>query len=108
MLTYPQCDVSKEDMMEFLQALPKVPKFIIVCEEKHEDGSPHLHAVLQWERKLDTRDERYFDYDTFHPNIGSCRALLKAIEYAKKDGCFITWGDEPTQAEVFFDLWYII
>ncbi|AIF34812.1 replication-associated protein [Sewage-associated circular DNA virus-4] len=93
-LTYPQCPVNKEDLLAWLQTL-RNPIYTIVSHELHEDGSPHLHAVVCWQNKLDIRDTTFFNYENYHPNIQSARSIKKVIAYTKKDGDFIEAGDSP-------------
>ena len=47
-LTYPNCGVSKEDLMEHLKSLGEVDK-ACVCQELHKDGTPHLHAFVKYQ-----------------------------------------------------------
>lgn len=52
---------TKEELLEFLSS--KCPGgYVIVCQEQHEDGSPHFHAVMQFRRKPDIRNSRFFDF----------------------------------------------
>jgi len=59
-LTYPQCPLTKEDAATQLQLLGQVVSGV-VAEEKHEDGSPHLHAYLRFMKKLNVRKPEFFD-----------------------------------------------
>jgi len=91
-LTYPQCSASKEEILDHIQTLHQVKDYI-VCEEKHEDGSPHIHAVLHFHTKVHTRDPKHFDYGGFHPHIKSPRdsgGIQRCIEYCKKEGNYLS------------------
>lgn len=87
-LTYPQCADSKEQLMDKLRPLSIEA---IVCEEKHEDGSPHLHAFC---RLIDPVTKRQ-SLETFNlcSNTGNyqpARSWKAVQEYIKKDGNYIT------------------
>lgn len=66
----------------------KIEKFL-VAEEMHEDGRLHYHMFLEFDRRLDTQDARYFDVDGMHPNIGD-KPGKKWCDYCAKDGNYIT------------------
>lgn len=92
-LTYPQCDRAKEDLHAYIKSLdPTAVLAIITCKEEHEDGSPHLHCVVQYTTRKDIRDERYYDYEGFHPNIQTCRSPKASVTYVMKGGDFINEG----------------
>ena len=105
-LTYAQCDVPGR---EFLHLFP-LAHSVKVCfakQERHEDGSLHLHAFCAFTRKLDLSNPQCFDLlvedksanagdeqgarnvRRFHPNIkrvGGPEDLVRAWEYLCKDG----------------------
>jgi len=89
-LTYPQCTASKEAVLDFLQTMS--PNYICVSKEQHADGNPHIHAAISFETKKNLRNERYFDFNEFHPNIQSTRNMDQWINYIKKGGDFIEIG----------------
>ena len=76
-LTYPQCPCPKELLLEKLQSLLELqckPYYILVAKERHQDGNPHLHAMVQCTNKIQTTNPRFFDLldsngHTYHPNI---------------------------------------
>lgn len=92
LLTYPQSgDVTKEELLTHLKDL--VPDAaIIVSLEAHQDGSPHLHALLQSETPIRTRSPTFFDFRNLHPNVQGARHPEKAYEYVAKDGDYILHG----------------
>ena len=94
-LTYPQCTLSKEDLVAHFTngGFPKEPTKWIVCQEAHQDGGHHLHAIVEFSQSLHTRDARVFGVQGFHPNLGGVRRLRSAYEYVKKDGDFIESED---------------
>ncbi|KAJ0765842.1 putative geminivirus AL1, replication-associated protein [Helianthus annuus] len=81
-ITYPQCYISKEDCLEQLKVLP-IPsaiKYIAICRELHEYGKPHLHVLMQMEKKFKCQNPRFFDInhpntsEVCHPNIQSAKS----------------------------------
>ena len=76
-LTYTQCPCPKEQLLELLQSLLQLacqPYYILVARELHEDGNPHLHAMVQCTKKIQTFNPRFFDLirtngRIYHPNI---------------------------------------
>jgi len=91
-LTYPQCDLTNQFLMNHLASLKYECDYIITCEEKHADGSPHMHAVLKFKKKVDIRNEAFFDISGFHPNIQTTKNINASINYCKKDKCFLEEG----------------
>jgi hypothetical protein len=94
-LTYPHCDVPKEHLLEFLwnKLTSFVILFIAVSTEHHEDGSPHLHCLVQLDKKPNIRFPDYFDIANHHPNIQPARNSKQVLDYISKDGNIITRGD---------------
>lgn len=92
-LTYPQCNLTKEELLAKLKAITTITQYVI-AEEKHENGDPHLHAVIECARKVNLEgNHRMFDIKgaekSFHPNIQAVRKWTDATQYVKKDGNFI-------------------
>lgn len=100
LLTYPQCDKEKEWLMEKLMRL--APEVVVVSkEDHHETEGKHLHAFVEFGKKKDIKDPRYFDFDGFHPNIGKDKTYgnktaksskIDMIKYVIKDGDYIEYG----------------
>lgn len=98
LLTYPQCEESKETLLTFLQT--KVIEEAIVCEEKHEDGSPHLHAYVKLETGVThVQAPTYFDFNNHHGNYQPARSWRACQEYVKKDGNYVTFNLEIDSAQ---------
>ncbi len=97
-LTYPQCPVSKEQVMDVLWAF-RPCKWAVVAEEKHADGSPHLHVVVRFITQLVTRDCNWADGLTygFHGNYQTARSMRDVLRYVVKDGDFTAKGIDPTK-----------
>ena len=72
-LTYPHSNkntvIDKISLGKFLNDSLKC-YIVVVCQETHQDGSPHLHAWCEWEQEFYTRNYRVFDFRGHHPNIG--------------------------------------
>lgn len=98
-LTYAKCSIPKEDLLLALKGLCPNWKYIIVCEENHEDGQPHLHAVCQMKSRKDIINPRFFDLLTFHPKIESCKDVEASIDYVKKDNVYIEEGTPSLPAK---------
>lgn len=81
-LTYPQCNLTIHQVMDFL--LTKKASVMVVAQEHHRDGNPHIHAYAEFKVKIDTRNERFFDYKGFHPNIAKPISKFFVIRYVTK------------------------
>ncbi len=61
-LTYPQCDVTATVAMENLMKLwPSTIKYAIIVTELHEDGTPHLHLLIQMKTRADIKSASFLD-----------------------------------------------
>lgn len=91
-LTYPQCNLPLEEVYNHLINLkPKNIEIlkIVVAEEKHESGEPHLHAYLKYKQIVNLSGpaaEKTFDINSFHPNVQGARSAKQVIEYVTKGG----------------------
>lgn len=91
-LTWPKCPVKKEDVLTILETngLPKIEEYVI-CEEQHEDGSPHLHAFIKLEKKQRFRQVvKKFDLLEYHGHYESAHSWRSVKDYVKKDGNYIS------------------
>lgn len=91
-LTYPQCNLEKEELLESITKI-KEPITYTIGQEKHKDGNLHLHAVFIWGDKIHTTSATFFDVKGYHPHIKTIptvQALANFVQYCKKDGSFIT------------------
>jgi len=99
-LTYPQCSLSKEDLLLKLQAI-KSPDYYVIGQENHADGNLHLHALLRYNKPVDVRSPTFFDIDGFHPNMQTARHPDKVRDYVKKDGNYIeSWADKRRMGDI--------
>ena len=100
-LTYPQCPCPKELLLEKLQSLLELqckPYYILVAKERHQDGNPHLHAMVQCTNKIQTTNPRFFDLldsngHTYHPNIEKLNSPTASRNYIIKDGDYVEHGE---------------
>nr|QSS76782.1 C1 protein [Tomato curly stunt virus]QSS76836.1 C1 protein [Tomato curly stunt virus] len=100
-LTYPHCSLNKEEALHQIQKLytPTNKKYIKICRELHEDGSPHIHVLIQFEGKYKCQNQRFFDLVSptrsahFHPNIQGAKSSSDVKSYIDKDGDTIEWGE---------------
>nr|APX61403.1 AC1 [Tomato yellow leaf curl Thailand virus]APX61411.1 AC1 [Tomato yellow leaf curl Thailand virus] len=99
-LTYPHCSLTKEEALSQIQALetPTNKLFIRICRELHEDGTPHLHVLIQFEGKFQCKNQRFFDLTSptrsahFHPNIQGAKSSTDVKTYMEKDGDVLDHG----------------
>nr|UYO78180.1 AC1 [Chilli leaf curl virus] len=99
-LTYPKWSLAKEEALSQLQNLetPVNKLFIRVYRELHENGEPHLHVLIQFEGKFQSKNQRFFDLTSptrsahFHPNIQGAKSSTDVKAYVEKDGDFIDFG----------------
>lgn len=100
-LTYPQCTLTKEEAIAQLKVLGPTTYWVI-GREKHEDGNPHLHAVVTFTYKRNVKSVNFFDLKgentTYHGNYQTCKNVDASINYCKKDGDWIE-SDEIEDAD---------
>lgn len=101
-LTYPQCSTKKEELLENARNYLDLVAYCI-AEEKHADGSPHLHAVLE------LRGTAYFKGKTGlalldslvisaahpkgkHGNYQTVKHLKECLRYITKENAHIHEG----------------
>ncbi|ADQ52686.1 C1 [Chickpea chlorosis virus-A] len=94
-LTYPHCSSTATSLRDFLwEKLSRFAIFFIaVATELHQDGTPHLHCLLQLDKRGDIRDPSFFDFEGNHPNIQPAKNSEQVLDYISKDGNVITRGD---------------
>nr|QSS76680.1 C1 protein [Tomato curly stunt virus] len=100
-LTYPHCSLIKKEALHQIQKLstPTNKKYIKICRELHENGSPHIHVLIQFEGKYKCQNQRFFDLVSptrsahFHPNIQGAKSSSDVKSYIDKDGDTIEWGE---------------
>lgn len=89
-LTYPKCTLRKEELgllikEKFLSKKLEL-SYLGVAEEKHKDGSSHLHAMaLTTGKRIEARLSSFMDFQGFHPNVSVIKNLYGAYQYLRKD-----------------------
>lgn len=91
-LTYSQCPLQKEYLLEQLRIKIGNDASIRVGHEMHQDEGHHLHVFITNPTDIRTRDQRFFDVEGYHPNIQSARKRKECYTYCGKDGDFIDDG----------------
>lgn len=93
-LTFPQCAVTKEQAQERLVSrFPDQMEWFIIGEEKHADGTPHLHLALCFKEKMQVTKVDYFDFiGGKHGNYQTMRSQRKCVEYVIKGGIYASNG----------------
>lgn len=91
-LTYPQSgSVTKQDLKEFLY-LEGDAEFGVIAQEKHSDGSNHLHAYVKMDKKIDRSSEKCFDFKNLHGNYQGVVHPVECLNYVTKGDDYITFG----------------
>lgn len=85
-ITYPQCLLDFDYLYDKLLNLPNKVALLCLGRELHEDGNPHYHAYLKFEKKPQISNPRYFDIDGYHPNVQKCKSTNDVLKYVTKDG----------------------
>lgn len=82
-LTYPKCTMEKEDAASLLQHKMALD-YMLIAREYHEDGSPHLHALVTSKTKLNVKNPLFFDIGSFHGNYQTARNTDDVVDYIRK------------------------
>lgn len=93
-LTYPQCTTTKEAAAKNLE--DKYGEQLVgyvVSEEAHKDGTPHLHAFVQFMKKQHIRKPDHFDFVAGqHGSYEVTKNIRNWITYVTKDGKYVAKG----------------
>lgn len=97
-MTIPRCQVSKELALENILKLDLSVKGVVICQEKHADGTPHLHVGLFLNDKLRTRNPHFFDsVASKHGSYEPMKSINGTLAYLKKsDPTPLNYGEIPT------------
>lgn len=93
LLTYSQCSIDVKSCLNALSVILKMHNRSIaeyvLSNEKHQDGSSHIHAYIELDNKIDTRNMRLFDINwegkLYHPNILKSKYKTACVAYILKD-----------------------
>lgn len=102
--TYPKCDTTKEDCLKkLIEELPI--KWAIVCQEKHKDGSNHLHACGYFTKKVNITNASKLDSIVGkHGNYQSMKRKRECVRYVTKESNYVAHGiteDEIKELQMF-------
>lgn len=102
-LTYPRCPVSKQTLFSYFKdgqfalntkLVADLQSIVVAHEEHKEEGEvpDHLHVFLSFDKKVTVRNERLFDFESYHPNIQAARSSKDVVKYCKKEGDYLEHG----------------
>lgn len=106
-LTYAQVGdaFTAEDLQQFIRGKTGAdPVCCRIGKEAHSDGNLHYHVYAKWSKKLDTKDERYFDFHGKHPNIENPKNAADVWAYCGKDGDVLDFGIPPAKKRSYGDV----
>lgn len=94
-LTYPRTDLTHDAVHDALVAIKPII-WARVAIEAHEDGTPHVHAIVRFGARVKTRSNMgIFDIMGRHPNVQVPRRIKDVLEYCSKAGNFKDYGTIP-------------
>lgn len=94
-LTYPQTDFDHQQVYDALAAIKPII-WARVAVEQHQDGNPHVHAIVRFGARVKTRSNMgIFDILGRHPNVQVPRGIKDVLEYCAKGGNFKDFGAVP-------------
>lgn len=93
-LTYPKCDTKKEVAVERLkQKFGDELKGYVVSEEKHKDGTNHLHAFVLFKKRKQFTKSDCFDFVAGqHGSYEVTKSVRDWVTYVTKDGAYVAEG----------------
>lgn len=96
--TFPHSTVDKCTFRDIL--LGYTPEYYKVCEEKHKDGTPHLHAIVKWKNKFSQSHivkemQKHFPNDWKRIKVEPLRSIKHAQLYTSKE------DTSPLESEPF-------
>ena len=92
-LTYLQCPVNKNTLLEHLHSLDQVLLYII-AEEMHKDGNSHLHSYVKFVDGITAKNKLAFAFTfegkKYHGNYQPVRSCKAVIDYCSKESNYIS------------------
>lgn len=85
--TWPRCTLPKEYALKLLEKFGLAE--YVIAEEKHADGTPHLHAFLKLNKKKRVKSDT-FDLEDFHGNYQVARSWQAVKAYVTKEENYIS------------------
>jgi len=83
---------TRDNLFDFLTKLD--PSYLVVCQEQHENETPHFHALISFKKRVNYKDPRKLDFHNWHPKWETPRNVAASITYVKKDGVFKEQGEQ--------------
>lgn len=86
-LTRPQAEACVKDALGAMNV-----EWCVVATEKHQDGSPHVHALIRMRSKKNFRTANFLDLhhaemdQTWHGNYQAAKSIQKVLAYLMKTG----------------------
>ena len=94
-LTFPKCPIPIETALLILKS-KKEPLYICVSQELHSDLSLHLHALIQYGTKINTRNLHFYDLKhdgiSYHGNYQGAKDSVQVRNYVQKEGKYMEEG----------------
>lgn len=103
-LTFPKCRTPKEEVKENILSIFKGEvEWLVVAEEKHQDGDPHLHILIRFlqkkifngklgMKKLDSIVKSTIQPEGQHGNYQLSRNVRNTLNYVTKERQFLEYG----------------
>lgn len=96
LLTYPQCEYPKEELLSWLKTLKDYECSVVSHEVHEKTGGDHLHAWLKLKQGIKVVSntlQHMFDWKDKHPNIELVKNTqadkVRVIKYVIEDGDYI-------------------
>lgn len=93
--TWPQAEVPLNEFEKRVRAQYPSLEWAVVCRELHQDGNPHMHAVLGFMLKTRLTSKKLDAIVGKHGDYKHCKGMKKALEYVRKGGNFLDIGPVP-------------
>ena len=82
--------ITKENLANFLlnqnpNERTVKPERYLVCQQTYEDGTPHFHVILIYQKRKHVLNQDFYDYLGIHPNIQTMRNMKAALQYVHKE-----------------------
>lgn len=87
-LTYPKCPVTPQAALEYLREKHTITEYVI-AQEKHADGTDHLHAFIKTEKRTEF-GKTIFDFPDYHGNYQIAKSWSCVKAYVTKGGNYIS------------------
>lgn len=101
-LTFPKCKIVKEKFNDLFKKVVKVDlDFLVVAQEKHKDGTDHLHVAFKTKKKIKLSFKKLDEITGKRGNYQTARDICKVLTYITKENAFSIY---PVQIKTMDDL----